>query len=70
MLEGRELSVLLALVEQHRTEGRATVDSVAERAGYCKVVTWRTLRALRDGGWVGFEDHHHGTLHPKVRRVL
>lgn len=64
-----QLRVLLAVVELHRLAGRVTVDSVAERIGSCKSVVWRTLRQLRAGGWVGFDDHHQGTLHPRVRRV-
>lgn len=66
---GSQLRVLLAVVELHR-RGAVTVGAVANAVSLCRARTHVVLTQLRDGGWVDWTDRHHGTLHPKVRRVL
>jgi SOS-response transcriptional repressor LexA len=69
-MTGSRLAVLLAVVGEHRDHGRATVRSVAARAGLSSTSTVAShLDRLRRDGWVDWKDARAGTLHPLVRPV-
>lgn len=68
-LQGNAVLVLLALVDEYRIEGRATVRSVAERAGVPLSVTHQHLTTLRDRGFVLWAEGTQGTLRPQLDAV-
>lgn len=68
-LTDADVRILLALVAEHDDQGRATVRSVAARAGRSVRVTHDHLRRLRWAEMVTWEDGTAGTLRPLVHTV-
>jgi SOS-response transcriptional repressor LexA len=65
-----QLRILLAVCTVHHRDGRATVRAVAEAVGLASMSTvHHHLVALRDAGWVTWDDGRDSTLRPLVHVV-
>lgn len=60
------IEVLLALIEVHRRDGRATVRAVATHLHRSLSTTHRSLNVLRHRGLVTWDPNRTGTLRPLV----
>lgn len=68
-LRSHQIVTLLAVVDLHRAHGRVTIRDVCDAVGKSVQPVHRDLLALRERGYVTWEDGHKGTLRPLIKKV-